>query len=92
MFCPASYALSQATSTFATTAQQPRRFASKKRKPHGDVVVLVHGLAVNEYSMVELVRSVTSTVEPLGAEKNLALNVSLPADLPIGRGNERDKW
>jgi predicted ATPase/signal transduction histidine kinase len=46
-------------------------------------------LSINEYSMVELVRSVMSTVEPLGAEKNLALGVSLPSDLPIGRGNEQ---
>ncbi|MFQ6021405.1 MAG: ATP-binding protein [Acidiferrobacterales bacterium] len=46
-------------------------------------------LPLADYSMQEVVGNVISTVESLGAEKNLALNVSLPPDLPIGRGNEQ---
>ena len=46
-------------------------------------------LPLTDYSMQEVVGNVTSAVESLGAEKNLALKVSLPPDLPIGRGNEQ---
>ena len=46
-------------------------------------------LALTDYSMQEVVGNVISAVESLGVEKNLALKVSLPPDLPIGRGNEQ---
>jgi signal transduction histidine kinase len=46
-------------------------------------------LSLNDYSMQEVVRSVICAVEPLVAEKKLSLKVSLPPDLPIGRGNEQ---
>lgn len=42
-----------------------------------------------DYSMRDVVGSVIGTLESLAAEKNLALNVSLPPDLPFGRGNEQ---
>jgi signal transduction histidine kinase len=42
-----------------------------------------------EYSMRELVLDVVSATEALAAEKKLALEVEVPADLPRGRGDER---
>src|SRR5918999_6308917 len=41
------------------------------------------------YSMRELVLDVVSATEALAAEKKLALEVDVPADLPRGRGDER---
>jgi len=46
-------------------------------------------LSLNDYSMREVVQTVFSAVESLTAEKKLALKVSVPADLPVGRGDER---
>ncbi len=46
-------------------------------------------LAVTQYSMSDLVRNVITAVEPLAAEKRLALKVELPPNLPVGRGDER---
>jgi len=46
-------------------------------------------LTLAEYSMAEVVRNVFSAVEPLAAEKKLALTVEIPNDLPVGRGDER---
>jgi signal transduction histidine kinase len=46
-------------------------------------------LTVNEYSMREVVHAVVTAMEPLAAEKRLALRVSVPAELPRGRGDER---
>ena len=46
-------------------------------------------LTLAEYSMAEVVRNVFSAVEPLAAEKKLALTVDLAADLPGGHGDER---
>jgi len=46
-------------------------------------------LSFNDYSMADIVRTVSTAVEPLTAEKNLALRVVVPSDLPRGRGDER---
>jgi signal transduction histidine kinase/HAMP domain-containing protein len=46
-------------------------------------------LSLDDYSMAEIVRSVVVSVETLAAEKNLALRVAAPADLPVGFGDER---
>ena len=46
-------------------------------------------LSFNDYSMADIVRTVSTAVEPLTAEKNLALRVVVPPDLPRGRGDER---
>jgi signal transduction histidine kinase len=46
-------------------------------------------LSVNDYSMHDVVMAVFSAMEPLAAEKGLALRVEIPADLPVGRGDER---
>jgi signal transduction histidine kinase len=46
-------------------------------------------LAFNEYSMKDIVQSVLTATESLAAEKRLALKVSLPSDLPTGRGDDR---
>jgi signal transduction histidine kinase len=42
-----------------------------------------------DYSLRELVLDVVSATEALAAEKQLALEVDMPADLPRGRGDER---
>ena len=42
-----------------------------------------------DYSMRELALGVISATEALAAEKKLALEVDVPADLPQGRGDER---
>ena len=46
-------------------------------------------LSLNDYSMAEVVYTVSTAVESLATEKGLALKVELPADLPLGRGDER---
>ncbi|WP_119461479.1 ATP-binding protein [Rhodospirillaceae bacterium SYSU D60014] len=46
-------------------------------------------LSLDEYSMQQVVQSVVLSVETLAAEKGLALNVEVPADLPVGYGDER---
>jgi signal transduction histidine kinase len=46
-------------------------------------------LSFGDYSMGDVVRTVSTTLKPLAAEKNLALKVSVPSDLPLGRGDER---
>jgi signal transduction histidine kinase len=46
-------------------------------------------LSPGEYSMRELALAVSSATEALAAEKKLALEVDVPADLPTGRGDER---
>jgi signal transduction histidine kinase len=46
-------------------------------------------LALNDYSLAEVVQTVFSAVESLAVEKGLALTVVLPDDLPHGRGDER---
>jgi signal transduction histidine kinase len=46
-------------------------------------------LSLTDYSIHDLVQRVYAAVEPLAAEKRLALTVNLPADLPRGHGDER---
>jgi signal transduction histidine kinase len=46
-------------------------------------------LSLNDYSMAEVVQTVFSAVEALAAEKQLALKVTLPPHLPLGKGDER---
>ena len=46
-------------------------------------------LAPADYSMRELMLDVVSATEALAAEKKLALEVDVPADLPRGHGDER---
>jgi CheY-like chemotaxis protein/anti-sigma regulatory factor (Ser/Thr protein kinase) len=46
-------------------------------------------LALSNYSLAEVVQTVFSAVESLAVEKGLALTVALPADLPLGKGDER---
>ncbi|MGH7266704.1 MAG: ATP-binding protein, partial [Candidatus Rokuibacteriota bacterium] len=46
-------------------------------------------LALGDYSMREVVQTVFTAVEPLAAEKSLALEVTVPPDLPRGHGDER---
>jgi len=46
-------------------------------------------LAANDYSFHDVVQTVISGVESLAAEKQLKLVTDLPADLPVGRGDER---
>jgi signal transduction histidine kinase len=46
-------------------------------------------LSLNDYSMREVVQTVFSAVEPLAAEKNLALKVTVPSDLAPGKGDEQ---
>jgi signal transduction histidine kinase len=44
-------------------------------------------LSLNDYSMEEVVQTVSTAVESLAAEKNLALKVSVPRGLAPGRGD-----
>jgi signal transduction histidine kinase/putative methionine-R-sulfoxide reductase with GAF domain len=46
-------------------------------------------LALSDYSMKEVVQTVYTAVESLAAEKRLALKISVPPDLPPGKGDER---
>jgi signal transduction histidine kinase len=46
-------------------------------------------LSVGEYSMKEVVHTVTSGTEALVAEKHLTLRTAIPDDLPPGEGDER---
>jgi len=46
-------------------------------------------LSVTEFAVPEVVQSVVTATESLAAEKHLALNVSLPPDLPRATGDER---
>jgi signal transduction histidine kinase len=46
-------------------------------------------LSIDEYSVGDVAHSVVTAVEPLAAEKKLALTTAIPADLPRGRGDER---
>jgi GAF domain-containing protein len=46
-------------------------------------------LALNDYSLKEVVQSVFSAVEPLATEKKLEFKIEMPAMLPSGRGDER---
>jgi signal transduction histidine kinase len=46
-------------------------------------------LSLTDYSMREVVQTVVTALESLAAEKNLALKVTVPLDLPPTRGDER---
>ena len=46
-------------------------------------------LALGDYAMNEVAQTAITTAEPLAREKKLALKVSVPADLPRARGDER---
>ncbi|MBI3031292.1 MAG: GAF domain-containing protein [Candidatus Rokubacteria bacterium] len=46
-------------------------------------------LALNDYSMMEVVQTVSTAVESLAAEKKLALKIEVASDLPPGKGDER---
>jgi GAF domain-containing protein/anti-sigma regulatory factor (Ser/Thr protein kinase) len=46
-------------------------------------------LANNLYSLKEVVQAVVASMQPLATEKNLPLNVAVPADLPPISGDER---
>jgi signal transduction histidine kinase len=46
-------------------------------------------LTVSDYSIKQVVYSVSAAVEPLLAEKNLTFRVEVPPDLPMARGDGR---
>ena len=46
-------------------------------------------LLLSDYSMQDVVDTIISVVEPLAAEKKLALTATVDPDLPIGRGDEQ---
>ncbi|MHC4434677.1 MAG: GAF domain-containing protein, partial [Planctomycetota bacterium] len=46
-------------------------------------------LSLNDYSMKEIVHTVSTAVESLAAEKNLALKVNVSPDLTSGKGDEQ---
>ena len=46
-------------------------------------------LSLTDYALQDVVQTVMTAVESLAAEKKLALKVSVPPDLPSGRGDER---
>jgi len=46
-------------------------------------------LSLVDYSMQGVVQTVCTAVEPLAAEKRLALQVTVPPDLPVGKGDEQ---
>jgi signal transduction histidine kinase len=46
-------------------------------------------LSLTDYSMKDIVQTVSSAVESLATEKKLALTVAVPPDLPRGNGDER---
>jgi signal transduction histidine kinase len=46
-------------------------------------------LSLADYSMPGVVQNVFTAVEPLAAEKKLALSLNIQPDLPVGRGDEQ---
>jgi signal transduction histidine kinase len=46
-------------------------------------------LSLADYSMQGVVQTVYTAVEPLVAEKQLALNLNIQPDLPVGKGDEQ---
>jgi signal transduction histidine kinase len=46
-------------------------------------------LAIADYSLKDVARTVFSAVEPLASEKSISFKLDVPADLPRGRGDER---
>ncbi len=46
-------------------------------------------LTLGEYSLIELIQTVYTSVESLAAEKDLSMKMKLPEKLPIGRGDDQ---
>jgi signal transduction histidine kinase len=46
-------------------------------------------LAINPFSMMDVIQSVVASTQPLATEKNLSLKVMVPGDLPAALGDER---
>ena len=46
-------------------------------------------LAINPFSMMDVIQGVVAGTQPLATEKNLSLKVTVPADLPAALGDER---
>ncbi len=46
-------------------------------------------LSLGDYSMKEVIDTAMTSVESLAADKDLALNATVPPDLPVGRGDEQ---
>jgi signal transduction histidine kinase len=46
-------------------------------------------LSLDDYSMQSIVESVVASTEPLAQAKGIEVKASVPADLPIGHGDER---
>ena len=46
-------------------------------------------LTLGEYSLIELIQTVYTSVDSLAAEKNLSMKMNLPEKLPIGRGDDQ---
>jgi len=46
-------------------------------------------LSLDDYSMTAVIDTVIAAVEPVAAAKGLAVRSSVPADLPLGRGDEQ---
>ncbi|HLW47270.1 MAG TPA: ATP-binding protein [bacterium] len=46
-------------------------------------------LSMEQYSVGDVAQSVVAAVEPLAAEKKVALTTAIPSDLPRGTGDER---
>jgi GAF domain-containing protein len=46
-------------------------------------------LAINPYSIKDVIQAVVASTQSLATEKNLALKISVPADLPAASGDER---
>jgi signal transduction histidine kinase len=46
-------------------------------------------LSIDEYSIKEMVQNVVTAVEPLAAEKKLALDADIPDNLPSAHGDQR---
>ena len=49
----------------------------------------IYALDFADYSLTDVVQTVCTAVEPLAADKKLALKVKASTDLPAGRGDER---
>ena len=46
-------------------------------------------LSLNDYSMADVIQTVSTSLEPLAVEKNLSLKIDVTADLPTGKGDEQ---
>ena len=46
-------------------------------------------LSLTDYSMADVIQTVSTSLEPLAAEKNLDLKIDVSSDLPTGKGDEQ---